>query len=42
MPSCNAVDKGLKVPLPETGPTSNWSLIVRRLVKPLQCQLKVE
>lgn len=28
MPLCNEVDRGLNVPLLETVPTSNWSLIV--------------
>lgn len=33
MPFCNGMDRGLKVPPPETGQTSDWSLIVCSTVK---------
>ncbi|MDI7243847.1 hypothetical protein QML58_10465 [Providencia rettgeri] len=33
MPFCNGMDKRLNVPLPETGQTSDWSLIVCSTVK---------
>ncbi|WP_446470489.1 hypothetical protein [Xenorhabdus stockiae] len=33
MPFCNGMDRGLNVPPPETGQTSDWSLIVCSTVK---------